>query len=149
MRTIDEIILHCSDSPFGDAALVDGWHRARGWKGIGYHFVILNAYPDADSHRLRRPQFAQDGVVQPGRPLEQIGAHAQGHNDCSIGICLIGKDEFTCQQFEALTELFAKLRGQFPGVKLRGHYEVIAPGQPIKTCPNLDMDWLRGQLECF
>ena len=42
MREIKKIIIHCSDSEFGDAALIDKWHKERGWTGIGYHYVILN-----------------------------------------------------------------------------------------------------------
>ena len=44
MRTITLIIIHCSAvRPYqtSNAAQIDSWHRARGWNGIGYHYVIL------------------------------------------------------------------------------------------------------------
>jgi hypothetical protein len=37
MRAIKQIIIHCSDSEFGNVIQIDRWHRERGWKGIGYH----------------------------------------------------------------------------------------------------------------
>ena len=71
MRTITLIIIHCSAvRPYqtSTAAQIDSWHRARGWNGIGYHYVIL-----------------RDGTVQPGRPEDAVGAHCVGHNAHSIG----------------------------------------------------------------
>ena len=76
MRTITLIIIHCSAvRPYqtSTAAQIDSWHRARGWNGIGYHYVIL-----------------RDGTVQPGRPEDAVGAHCVGHNAHSIGICYEG-----------------------------------------------------------
>ena len=73
MRHINEIIIHCSATPEGrdyTVADIDRWHKARGWRGIGYHYVIY-----------------RDGSVHAGRPVEQIGAHCTGHNANSIGIC--------------------------------------------------------------
>lgn len=146
MRSIDRIILHCSDSSFGDAALIDNWHKQRGWKGIGYHYVILNGYPDEASHRRGRPQFWRDGEVQSGRHLSEEGAHVHGANANSIGICLIGKDQFTAGQFASLANLLAELKGRFGNCPLFGHYEARRPADPPKSCPNLDMEWLRQLL---
>lgn len=73
-RRISEIIIHCSATPEGrdvTAAQIDQWHRQRGFKSIGYHYVI----------RL-------DGSVEVGRNETAIGAHCSGHNRSSIGICL-------------------------------------------------------------
>ena len=144
MRRIDSIILHCSDSEFGDAALIDSWHNARGFDGIGYHYVVLNAYPSAGSVRLHRPEFEYDGVVVPGRSLDIPGAHTAGSNHCSIGICMIGKRCFTMAQYNGLSTLLIKLTERFPQAILLGHYEVIKAGSPMKSCPNIDMDYLRG-----
>ncbi len=146
MRPIDLIVVHCSYSIYGNAALIDGWHRVRGWDGIGYHYVILNGYPDEESHRLRRPQFWLDGAVEAGRPLEVVGAHVRGHNRGSVGICLIGKGQFTQQQFESLSRLIDELHQTHPHLRIAGHYELLCPNDPPKTCPNIDMDWLRGLL---
>ena len=49
MRKINEIIVHCSDTPAGEDFTVkdiDNWHKQRGWAGIGYHYVV---YRDANS----------------------------------------------------------------------------------------------------
>lgn len=42
MRTINRIILHCTATPRGRHVTVsdiDRWHKARGFAGIGYHYV--------------------------------------------------------------------------------------------------------------
>ena len=107
MRKINSIIIHCAATPEGKdftVADIDRWHKKRGWKGIGYHFVIY-----------------RDGSVHEGRPLAQAGAHCVGHNAESIGICYIGgvdaagkpKDTRTPQQKEALVKLVAELRQKY------------------------------------
>ncbi|MDD7726846.1 MAG: N-acetylmuramoyl-L-alanine amidase, partial [Bacteroidales bacterium] len=76
MRKINEIIIHCSDTPAGEdfsAADIDRWHKERGWSCIGYHYVV----------RL-------DGTIEKGRDLSRAGAHCAGHNANSIGVCYIG-----------------------------------------------------------
>ena len=76
MRQINDIIVHCSATKEGrdyTVADIDRWHKARGWRCIGYHYVIY-----------------RDGSVHAGRPVEQIGAHVTNHNANSIGICYIG-----------------------------------------------------------
>ena len=143
MRKVDRIILHCSDSDFGSRESIDEWHKARGWRSIGYHYVIQNAYPTAESLKERRPQFWSDGVVEAGRNESEIGAHTSGFNRHSIGICLIGRRSFTLMQFQALLELLRELRTKYPEAKLAGHNELNRD----KECPNLDMDWLRSLIE--
>lgn len=72
----DTIIIHCSATRAGQdftAADIDRWHRARGFRSIGYHFVI----------RL-------DGTIEPGRDVSLDGAHCTGWNRRSIGICYVG-----------------------------------------------------------
>lgn len=118
MRTIDMHIIHCSDSTFGDAAEIDRWHKARGWRGIGYHFVIL-----------------RDGTVEVGRPLNQIGAHVRGHNRTSVGTCLIGKTEVTSEQFTSLRVLHLTLKAMLPELQVCGHRQL----DPHKSCPNFDV----------
>jgi N-acetyl-anhydromuramyl-L-alanine amidase AmpD len=130
MRSINEIIIHCADTPNGKEfhnTDIDRWHKERGWSGIGYHYVICI-----------------DGSVEPGRPLEVSGAHAEGHNSKSIGICLIGKNRFTPAQWEALKELVKDLEEDWPAAKVIGHYEVASNG---KTCPNFNVsDWSHAYL---
>lgn len=72
-----------------------------------------------------------------------IGAHCEGHNANSIGICYIGgcaadgktpKDTRTPQQREALRRLVADLQKQYPGASVHGHREFAA-----KACPSFDV----------
>jgi len=141
MRKINMVVIHCSDSSIGDADLIRKWHLDKGFSDIGYHYIILNGCPNhKDAY-----DPALDGIVQIGRPEEQIGAHAIGVNKNSIGICLIGKKTFTLFQGMALTKLLKDLmiRYNLPILRVIGHYEVRKTG---KTCPNIDMCLLRDLL---
>ena len=134
MRKIDTLIVHCSDSEFGDAETIDSWHKARGWNGIGYHFVILNGR--RKSRGKYRPE--DDGLIEEGRPIEIPGAHCRGHNKTSVGVCLIGRRHFTAKQLlQALPEIIARV-GEVREIVVKGHYEYDSG----KTCPNINMDLL-------
>ena len=128
MRTITEIIVHCTATPRGRAVTVreiDAWHRARGFSGIGYHYVV-----------------GLDGRVMAGRTEERSGAHCLGHNARSIGVCYVGglekdartpADTRTPAQRKALRALVAELCRRFPGAEVHGHREFAA-----KACPCFD-----------
>lgn len=137
MRKINEIILHCSDSKFGDAALIDAWHKERGWSGIGYHYVILNGRPKGSKSYERD----LDGAVQEGRPISKSGAHVRGRNSNSIGVCLIGVRDFTLNQLDAVLNLINELQEKFKLDKsaVKGHCEYDSH----KTCPNFRVDLIR------
>ncbi|WP_286527806.1 N-acetylmuramoyl-L-alanine amidase [Duncaniella freteri] len=129
MRTINRIILHCTATPrwrHVTVSDIDRWHKARGFAGIGYHYVIY-----------------LDGSIHEGRPLERIGAHCQGYNATSIGIAYVGgldsdgktpADTRTDAQKTALRNLIGKLRERFPDVTIHGHREFAA-----KACPCFDV----------
>jgi len=131
MRKIDEIIVHCSDSNWGSALVIDSWHRQRGWKGCGYHFIIGNGEtsPQASGYLT-----CMDGHIEAGRPISQPGAHCRGHNKRSIGICLIGKDSFTEAQFKSLIMLVSELRSEFGDIPVRPHSRYAN-----KTCPSFNV----------
>lgn len=128
-RFIDKIILHCSASPNGRPHTVqdvDAWHRRVGYrrgnpiinpdlKSIGYHYVIYI-----------------DGTVHTGRGVEEVGAHVAGHNQYSIGICLIGKDKFTRAQWLSVSELVHILSKAYPAADVVGHRDLP---DVHKTCP--------------
>ena len=62
-----------------------------GWAGIGYHYVVR-----------------KDGTIELGRPVETVGAHAQGANWNSVGIHVSGNFELadpTDVQVESLAYL--------------------------------------------
>lgn len=76
MRTITLIIIHCSavrPNQQSSAKDITLWHKARGWRTIGYHYVVR-----------------RDGTIEYGRPIEQVGAHCVNHNRYSVGICYEG-----------------------------------------------------------
>ena len=73
---------------------------------IGYHYVILNGKPFSINEYID----LFNGTLEPGRKIDfdlwvennETGAHALGYNSDSIGICMIGKEDFTTQQFVTL-----------------------------------------------
>jgi N-acetylmuramoyl-L-alanine amidase len=136
MRKINKIVIHCSDSEFGNASLIREWHtKERGWQDIGYHYVITNGIVESAFSY----DEDKDGVIEEGRPLEISGAHVKGHNKNSVGVCLIGKHHFTGKQlYNALPTL---LRLLISAYKLSvddvcGHTELDSN----KTCPNFAVE---------
>ena len=74
----DAIIVHHVGNTNADvsAATMHEWHKANGWSGIGYHFVIR-----------------KDGPIEAGRPMDTVGAHCKGENTHTIGINIVGNFE--------------------------------------------------------
>lgn len=143
MRRIDYIILHCSDSEWGDVEIIDQWHKKRGWKEIGYHYVILNGYRTYNEYIH---QFRENvGMIEKGRPDSEIGAHVKGMNTHSIGVCMIGVKNFPFMQLHTTFKLLAKLLLIYHlSIKhLLGHYETHSGKAQGKTCPNIDMTYVR------
>jgi hypothetical protein len=127
-----KIIIHCSDSTWGSVGEIDRWHKERGWDGIGYHKVIMNGlYKPGEYNEL------YNGKIGRGRPLTKQGAHCKGHNSDSIGICLIGVDEFTPAQYKSLKELCERLMEEYSisSDDIYSHAEFSD-----KTCPNFNVD---------
>lgn len=142
MRKITEIVIHCSatrpDWMEGHSATekrdeIDRWHKARKWRGIGYHAIL-----------------DRDGAFAPGREVEDMGAHVKGHNRETIGVCLIGghgaaahdafPDHFTDAQAGALLAFVEAWREDDPEIIVSGHNEYAAKG-----CPGFDVaGWLKG-----
>jgi len=129
-RIITEIINHCAATPEGkDFTVADirAWHKARGWSDVGYHYVIY-----------------RDGRIMVGRPIGQIGAHVEGHNTGTIGICYIGgvsadgktaKDTRTPAQRSSMLWLNQQLVKKFPRItKITGHNQYAN-----KACPSFDV----------
>jgi len=142
---VDMLVVHCSDSEYGDRRLIDEWHRNRDepFDMIGYHFAIGNAYPSQANFRDHRPMPKNDGLQETGRDLKYQGAHVKGYNHRSVGICLIGRDTFTSAQLEQLKSLVNNLQYNGYDGRVVGHYEL----DDRKPCPCIDMNWLRSFLE--
>jgi len=143
VRDIKRVILHCSATRDGHhikAAQIREWHLARGWRDIGYHYVI-----------------GIDGVIEAGRSIDQIGAHVKGHNRDSIGICYIGgldnqgnpRDTLTPKQRDSITRLCYALQVILDTkLELYGHNEFST-----KACPSFDVavtfEELKFNLNCY
>lgn len=136
MRTINDIIIHCSATPEGRVVTVqdiDRWHRERGFNGIGYHYVVYI-----------------DGSIHKGRSDSEVGAHCKGHNAHTIGICYVGgcdtamrpKDTRTAAQRKAMEKLVRELKFRFPGVTIHGHNEY----DHGKACPSFDVQKWRKEV---
>lgn len=125
-RKITEIFIHCSATREGQDYTIEDirkWHKQRGFNDIGYHYVIY-----------------RDGTIHNGRDVDLVGAHCEGHNSHSIGVCYIGgckndgvtpKDTRTNAQKTSLLSLLKDLRRKYPFAKIRGHNEVAK-----KACPS-------------
>lgn len=125
VRNINKIIIHCSATPEGkDFTVFDitKWHKERGFKDIGYHYVIY-----------------RDGSIHIGRSIAKVGAHCVGQNANSIGICYIGglakdcktpKDTRTEEQKMALLQLLKELKIKYPQAEIYGHRDFAN-----KKCP--------------
>lgn len=129
------------------AAQIDRWHRTPkkpgggggpGWRSIGYNFWIR-----------------MGGLVELGRPLPEVPAHAEGFNSQSIGIGLAGDGDladFTPAQYVSLVSLCLLLNGAYaiPIEHFIGHREVPKFGGAwtSKTCPgrHVNLDALRARL---
>lgn len=134
---VTEAIVHCADTrpewmagkaSSAKVAEIRLWHtRDRGWKDIGYHWII-----------------DRDGTVLPGRAETVIGAHVAGHNSGTIGICLVGgygsneKDafskHFTPAQDAALVKLLGEIGKRTTLKKISGHNQYAA-----KACPGFNV----------
>ena len=76
--------------------------------------------------------------------MHQIGAHATGWNDKSIGICYEGgldengriADTRTYAQKCALLDLLRQLKTDYPKAKILGHYQLSENIR--KACPCFD-----------
>lgn len=139
---ITHLILHCAATPNGKpftAEDIDRWHAERGFrrdpalighhepklKHIGYHYVIY-----------------LNGAVRCGRSENEVGAHCRGMNSQSLGVCLIGTDQFTPAQWETLRKHVEAIRQRFPKIVVAGHREFAA-----KDCPGFEVqDWLEGAM---
>lgn len=138
-REVNLLVIHCSatacnrDFPLSSLRAA---HKARGFADIGYHFYVT-----------------RDGEIHTCRPVHQIGAHAAGWNDKSIGICYEGGlDEYgkpadtrTCAQKCALMDLLRQLKRDYPQATITGHYQLSKFIH--KACPCFDAKKEYGQLK--
>lgn len=125
------VIFHCADTPDYDrsspnfdkfgASDIKSWHLTRGFNDIGYHWIIRRT-----------------GVIEKGREENVIGAHCEGHNSGSIGVCYMGREHMTEEQKAALDFLFLDIlnRWGIPSTQWFGHRFFTSK----KMCPGFDVE---------
>jgi hypothetical protein len=128
------IIIHHSDSDYGSAAIIDKWHRDRGFDELGYHFVIGNGTNSGDGQIEVGPRWVK----------QKWGAHDNAldnrFNTNGIGICLVGdfnKTRPTLKQRRALLRLVVYLMRTYhiPADRVLGHGET-----KVTQCPGRYLD---------
>jgi len=122
-KRTDFIVVHCADTPAKmniGASEIRTWHKERGWKDIGYHFVIR-----------------RNGEIERGRHHSHVGAHVLGYNRVSLGICMVGREtNYTDAQWKSLAYLVGRAAEYYVGAKVVGHCDL----EPVKKkfCPGFD-----------
>ncbi len=123
------LVVHCSDTENNKnigALEIHKMHIQFGWDGIGYHKIIC-----------------RNGEIQNGRPEYWVGAHVRGYNQISLGVCLIGKNNFSNDQFLSLEKVLINWKAKYPSAEIIGH-NVISDSK--KTCPNFDLKkWCKSK----
>jgi hypothetical protein len=152
-KKAEYLIFHCSATKTGSVASFREYHvKKNKWKDIGYNAVIPNGY---EKDKAKYDEKA-DGRLDNGRGMDisnciepdEIGAQTLGYNSRSLGVCLVGVDKFSMKQLKTAINLARVWVAAIPGLKLRGHYEMLDknPGSK-KTCPNIDMQAFRRAVE--
>lgn len=145
MRILEYIVLHTAGAynPKTGKAVhqrmedVDRYHREHnGWRKIGYHIFI-----------------EQDGAVRRGRDDIELGAHAVGFNEHSLGLCVSGHGDYlpwNDAQLKAVLVQCCNWIRKYPRIEVDnviGHRETDEHGGPpvFKTCPGnlIDMNHIR------
>lgn len=121
-----ELILHHAEAKSASVETINEWHLARGWVGIGYHYYIR-----------------KDGSIYRGRPEWAVGAHAQGHNSVSIGICCEGAymtETMPQAQLASLKALIRDIMARYGKLTLLRHKDVNST-----DCPGANFPWAEAQ----
>jgi hypothetical protein len=123
------IIIHHSATTFGNAAIIDQWHRDRGFDQLGYHFVIGNGTNSGDGQIEVGPRW----------PIQKYGAHDNAsdnrYNDYGIGICLVGdfdKQTPSSAQIHSVEKLVAWLMNRY---KIRPDHILGHDDTKATECP--------------
>lgn len=139
-KSTEALILHCTatlahqDFRKDD---IEAMHKRRGFKQIGYHYLITLA-----------------GKVETGRaPDTSLGAHVQGFNDRTLGIAYVGGlrsadakpiDTRNEAQTAAMEALCRKLIAKYPSAVILGHRDLsldrdqdgeVETHEWMKMCP--------------
>ncbi len=148
LNSVKYLVVHCAATPPSrdlGVAEIRAMHKQRGFNDVGYHYVIR-----------------RDGRVEKGRADSVVGAHVQGFNSVSLGICMVGginakgwsENNFTPEQFAALRQLLMTLKAKYTTAEILGHRDLspdknrdgkISRNEWMKDCPCFDVrDWWAG-----
>ena len=148
---IKRLVIHCTATK-GDcsAATIRKWHLAKGWRDIGYHYVVRT-----------------DGSVEKGRAENVVGSQVAGWNQGSIAIVWSGgigqdgkpTDNRTAAQKATIARLAKDIatRHKLTAKQIMGHRDlspdkdkdgVVEPHEWLKACPCFDVSkerdgWLK------
>ena len=135
------IVVHHTGNPTDDnlsAAEIHASHKAQGWSGIGYHYVIRKG-----------------GAIERGRPRWAVGAHAYGRNRDTIGIHVCGNFEIarpTPEQLNSLSALIGALCNIYGLTASKdvvvGHRDLMATACPGRKLYE-KMQTIRGNAEWY
>jgi N-acetylmuramoyl-L-alanine amidase len=138
----DAIVIHCTATPFKvghNRDTIDAMHKARGFSGIGYHYLI-----------------GLDGTLYEGRDIDDMGAHVKHFNDSTAAVAYVGglgpdgspMDTRNQHQNKTLINLLQTiLLKRYPKAVITGHRDyspdldkdgVVEPHEYIKQCPCFD-----------
>ena len=129
----NKLVLHHAEASKCTVQDIHSWHLNNGWSGIGYHYFIR-----------------KDGSIYRGRPDGAIGAHCQGSNTGSLGICFEGnymKETMPTAQYNAGIDLIKYLRGKYGNLTIYGHKELLATECPGSKFPLADFKNLKKNEE--
>lgn len=137
----NKIVIHHTGNSVDDdlsAEQIHASHKAQGWVGIGYHFVIR-----------------KDGTVELGRPDWTVGAHAYGFNSKSVAVHVCGNFNLTDPteaQINALPQLIADICDAYGLIAsadiVVGHRDLMATACPGKNLYK-QLDTIRGNAEWY
>ncbi len=118
----EKLVLHHAAAFKCSVEDIHRWHKEKGWAGMGYQFLVR-----------------KNGEIHTGRPINTVGAHAEGYNSDSIGICFEGnfeKEKMPKAQKEAGKWLVAYVRQLYPSItEVVGHRDLMATACPGKKFP--------------
>lgn len=130
---------HYTDQGHIGSEQINASHIARGWNGIGYHFIVK-----------------RDGSIQVGRDINTTGAHVGGFNTRSIGISFVagykcpstkyrgipphsevGPESITLAQHASFNKFMSAWYKVYPGGQAWGHVDF--PRNSGKVDPGFDV----------
>ena len=138
-KDIKYFFIHCSGTRRNDDCTAEQLyknHKARGIRGIGYHFYI---------HK--------DGTMTQHHMLLEASSHNTPFSHCSIAICYEGglnehgeaENTLTNNQYERICDLLAELHQLFPKAMVVGHRDLPCCTYPTE-CPSLNAKEVFGKV---